>query len=139
MGDEALQWYMTACLIDPTNVSIDNLRSKPVKEMLLSLQSEADDGIDDNDLAAWLPAWGVMNGLFRLPLPPDLLDLLLDSRNVEDIAQDPAIAVPTRWFWQMLLAERQRKSGADSASSRRAMKNLSPFMFNKYIELMVSH
>lgn len=138
--DEALQWYLSACLLDPCNVVLDEPAANPFKELLISLRSEDDDDeVDAMDEVAWLPVWAALQGLFGLPLLPDLQELLLDGRSLAVAAEDHDLPVPQRWFYLLLLAEEQRKCHVDTVLTRRTMKTLNPFMFHQYIKQMVVH
>jgi hypothetical protein len=109
------------------------------KELLISLRSEDDDEVDAMDEVAWLPVWAVLQGLYGLPLLPDLQELFLDGRPLAAAAEDHDLPVTQRWFYLLLLAEEQRKRHVDTVLTRRTMKTLNPFMFHQYIKQMVVH
>ena len=48
------------------------------KELLISLRSEDDDEVDAMDEVAWLPVWAILQGLYGLPLLPDLQEKTLN-------------------------------------------------------------
>lgn len=135
--DDALQWYLAACLLDPGNVSQDMPIHRQFKGIWADWLAERDEEDQSCD-AAWLPVWGVLQRLFDLPLPHHLQTVLLDERSLHDAATDHSLPAPRRWFYLLLQAEEQRKQNGNVSETRRTMKQLNPFIFQKYMHLMVS-
>jgi len=54
------------------------------------------------DEVAWLPVWAVLQGLYGLPLLPDLQELFLDGRPLAAAAEDHDLLVTQRWFYLLL-------------------------------------
>lgn len=137
-GEDSLPWYLAACLLDPINVPLDALSNRNVKDLLNSLQAEADGEIEESDEAAWLPVWGVLQGMFSLPFSSETLEVLLDGRQLAEVAGDDSLPVPRHWFYLLLQAEAERACQADTGPCRRMMKNLNHFMLRCYLERMVT-
>lgn len=139
-GDEALQWYLAACLLDPDEVPEEPISHRQFRDLWASWLTEQDDDDDQAGqpcAAAWLPVWGVLQRLFQLPLPLHLENILLGEQSLINAAHDNSLPLPRLWFFLLLQAEEQRRHRADCSALRRTMKQLHPLLFQHYMELMV--
>ncbi len=130
-AEEAVTLYLQAFLEDPGTVDAYFIKHPAILKLHQHCSENAD-GIDDDDVVAWLPVWGWLQGLFPLPLqhPPffDELEARID---------DEELPLPQLWYELLTLAEHLRTMHRDDrqmAAVRRLMKRLNEEMFECYMQ-----
>ena len=130
-AEDAVPLYLQAFLEDPATVDIPFIKHPAIQKLHQHCEQNAD-GIDTDGVAAWLPVWGWLQGLFSLPLqhPPTFEEL-------ESRIDNEELPLPRLWYELLTLAEHLRTIRRDDrqmASVRRLMKNMNEEMFASYMQ-----
>jgi tetratricopeptide (TPR) repeat protein len=130
-GEDATSMYLQAFLDDPLTVDIASVKHPAILNLYQHCCHNAD-SIEDDNIVAWLPVWGWLQGLFPLPLhhPP-----LFDELEVQ--LADKAAPTPRLWYSALTLAEYLRTihiNNVQMPAVRRLMKRLNEDMFECYMQ-----
>ncbi len=133
----SLKSYLAALLEDPLTVEMQTIKNRVISDLNASLHFEGTDEIEEQQVPAWLPVWGWLQGIFALPMQPAPQGNQLCAETFAmRLAQEPASEARI-WFDMLTHAERVRLIFRDSqelGAVRRLMKNTNRFMFDCYLE-----
>lgn len=130
--------YLAAFLDEPHAVDLTSQKNRLIRNLLLSLESEGGDEIGDDDTVCWLPVWGWLHGEFGLSLDEVAADRSAFAASLEQKTErlrDKTL--PRVWFDYLRYAEYLRTMFRDDRELvrvRRRMRELSGFMFDRYLE-----
>jgi len=136
--DRAMSAYLAAFLEDPLAVDLASLHSPLIHDLLGSLESE-DHDFGAEELPAWLPVWGWLQGAFRLPLSELMADCVPFVAALETAHSSRSLPAARLWFEDLRYAEYLRTAFRDDRELvrvRRRMRQLCGFMFERYMERM---
>jgi tetratricopeptide (TPR) repeat protein len=134
--DRAKSAYLAAFLEGPHEVDLASLQSPLIHDLLGSLESE-DNDFGAEDLPAWLPAWGWLQGAFRLPLSELMADCAPFVAALEMAHSFRSLPAARLWFDDLRYAEYLRTTFRDDRELvrvRRRMRQLNGFLFDRYME-----
>lgn len=139
MGDayRAKESYLAAFLENPRAVDLAGCRNKTILELLSALEIENSEEIEPEDLAGWLPAWGWLRGVFSLSLIEVAADSEAFAASLEKSEAAREMEPPRLWFHYLRYAEHLRAASPKTAEMvrvRRKLKEMSGFMFDRYLE-----
>jgi tetratricopeptide (TPR) repeat protein len=139
LGDDgrARASYLAAFLEEPHGVDLTSSKNKLIHDLLFSLEIEGGDEIADDAMVCWLPVWGWLIGEFVLSLDEVATDrdAFADSLEKAESARD--MPLPRVWFDYLRYAEYLRamfRNDRELVRVRRRMRELSGFMFDRYME-----
>lgn len=136
--DTALESYLAAFLDDPRTVDMQSVKNRKITDLHTSLHFDATDEIEEDEVPAWLPVWGWLNGVFALPLQPVPEESQPSgAAGFEAQLAQESCSVPRIWFDMLTHAERLRvvyRDDREQAAVRRLMKKTNGFMFGCYLE-----
>jgi len=140
LGDQerARDAYLAAFLEDPHEVDLASLQSPLIHDLLGSLESE-DHDFGEEELPAWLPVWGWLQGAFGLPLNEPAADRAAFVDALEAAHSTRSLPTARLWFDDLCYAEYLRTAFRDDQELvrvRRRMRQLCGFMFERYMERM---
>ena len=140
LGDQerARDAYLAAFLEDPHEVDLASLQSPLIHDLLGSLESE-DHDFGEEELPAWLPVWGWLQGAFGLPLNEPAVDRAAFVDALEAAHSTRSLPTARLWFDDLRYAEYLRTQFRDDRELvrvRRRMRQLCGFMFERYMERM---
>jgi tetratricopeptide (TPR) repeat protein len=136
LGDTgwAKEAYLAAFLEDPQAVDMASLQSPLIHDLIGSLESE------DHDLGeADLPVWGWLQGEFALPLNELMADCAPFVDDLEAAHNARSLPPARLWFDDLRYAEYLRtlfRADRELVRVRRRMRELSRFLFERYMEKM---
>lgn len=136
--DRARDAYLAAFLEGPHEVDLVSLQSPLIHDLLASLESE-DHDFGAEDLPAWLPVWGWLQGAFGLPLNEPAADRAAFVDALEAAHSSRSLPAARLWFDDLCYAEYLRTAFRDDRELvrvRRRMRQLCGFMFERYMERM---
>lgn len=140
LGDaqRAMSAYLAAFLEGPHEVDLVSLQSPLIHDLLGSLESE-DHDFGAEDLPAWLPVWGWLQGSFGLPLNGPAVDRAAFVAALEAAHSSRSLPTARLWFDDLCYAEYLHTAFRDDRELvrvRRRMRQLCGFMFERYMERM---
>ncbi|MFO7765598.1 MAG: hypothetical protein R6V33_04135 [Pelovirga sp.] len=143
LGDpgQAKEAYLSAFLEGPHEVDLESLHSPLVHDLLDSLESEEHD-VGAEDLLAWLPVWGWLQGAFTLPLKEWAVNRAAYVEGLDAAHSSRSLPVARLWFDDLLYVEYLRTASLydrELVRIRRRMRQSSGFMFERYMERLRSH
>ncbi|MGK2944740.1 MAG: tetratricopeptide repeat protein [Desulfuromonadales bacterium] len=136
--DQAKGAYIAAFLEGPHEVDLVSLQSPLIHDLLGSLESE-DQDFGAEDLPAWLPVWGWLQGAFGLPLNEPAAGRTAFVAALEAAHSSRSLPTPRLWFDDLRYAEYLRtvfRDDRELVRVRRRMRQLCGFMFERYMERM---
>jgi len=139
---QAKRAYLAAFLEGPHEVDLESVQSPLIRDLIDSLEGEEHDFSGEEDLPAWLPVWGWLQGVFPLPLQELVVDRDTFIDALEAAHSTRSLPVARLWFDDLRYAEYLRTAFRDDRELgrvRRRMRQLSGFMFERYMERMRSH
>jgi tetratricopeptide (TPR) repeat protein len=134
--DRAMSAYLAAFLEGPHEVDLASMQSPLIQDLLGSLESEEHD-FGAEDLPAWLPVWGWLQGAFGLPLKEPAADRSAFVDALEAAHSSRSLPAARLWFDDLRYAEYLRTAFRDDRELvrvRRRMRQLCGFMFERYME-----
>lgn len=134
---ESLKSYLAAFLDDPLSVDLSSIRNRSVLDLFGGLHSDAGDEIDKDEVPAWLPVWGVLNGIFPLHRHALAGQAPPNAGEFELLLGEAVCPVPRIWYGMLAYAEGLRRDFCDGrqlGAVRRLMKRTNSFMFECYLE-----
>jgi tetratricopeptide (TPR) repeat protein len=139
LGDDgrARVSYLAAFLEEPHGVDLTSSKNKLIHNLLFSLEIEGSDEIADDDMVCWLPVWGWLNGEFVLMMDGVAGDHDAFAASLEKAESLRDMALPRLWFDYLRYAEYLRttfRNDREMVRVRRRMRELSGFMFDRYME-----
>jgi hypothetical protein len=139
LGDDgrARTSYLAAFLEEPHDVDLTSSKNKLIHSLLFSLEIEGGDEIADDAMVCWLPVWGWLNGEFVLNLDEVATDSDAFAVSLEKTESVRDMTLPRLWFGYLRYAEYLRtmfRNDCELVRVRRRMRELSGFMFNRYME-----
>jgi len=139
LGDNgrARESYLAAFLEGPHGVDLSSQKNRMIHSLLFSLESEGGDEIEENDMVCWLPVWGWLHGEFVLSLDEVAADRDAFAAALEKTERLRDITPSRIWFEYLRYAEYLRsmfRNDQELVRVRRRMRELSGFMFDRYME-----
>lgn len=139
LGDDgrARESYLSAFLEEPHGVDLMSSKNKLIHNLLFSLEIEGGDEIADDAMVCWLPVWGWLNGEFVLSLDEVATDRDAFAASLEKVECVRDMTLPRVWFDYLRYAEYLRtmfRNDRELVRVRRRMREMSGFMFNRYME-----
>lgn len=131
----AKEAYLLAFLEGPHEIDADLLQSPLLHELFHSLECE-DHEFSEEELPAWLPVWGWIQGEWELQ-PYDITTAATLFARLEEAEQSGSMSPPRLWFEYLRYAEYLRtvaRNDRELVRVRRLMRQRSKFMFDRYME-----
>lgn len=137
---QAKEAYLAAFLQGPDEVDMKSLQSPLIQDLLDTLESE-EHNFGAEDLLAWLPVWGWLRGAFTLPLKELVVDCAAYVEALDAAHSSRSLPVARLWFDDLRYVEYLRTTFRDDRELvriRRRMRQSSRFMFERYMERLMS-
>ncbi|MCM2356604.1 MAG: hypothetical protein NDI77_00470 [Geobacteraceae bacterium] len=139
LGDagRARESYLAAFLEEPHDVDLTSQKDRLIHNLLFSLESEGSDEIADDEIVCWLPVWGWLHGEFVLSMEEVAADSDAFAASLEKTERLRDMTLPRVWFDYLRYAEYLRtmcRNDRELVRVRRRMRELSGFMFDRYME-----
>lgn len=144
LGDarRAKESYLAAFLEEPHAVDLTSQKNPLIHNLLFSLESEGGEEIADHDMVSWLPVWGWLHGEFVLSMDEVAADHHAFAAALEKSERLRDTPLPRLWFDYLRYAEYLRtmfRNDRELGRVRRRMRELSGFMFDRYLEKVRGH
>lgn len=134
--ESACDAYLAALLDNPVDIAPSTLDSLIMRDLLVSFEEEGD-FTSDEDKLQWLPAWGWLEGVFRLSLTQFATDPSGHITSLEAHDQQQQLATGHLWFEYLRYAELLRthhRNDTELIRVRKRMRQLNPEMFAWYMD-----
>ncbi len=134
--ESACDAYLAALLDNPVVIAPSTLDNLIIRNLLFCLEEE-DNLTSDEDKLQWLPAWGWMEGVFRLSLTELATDTSGHISHLEAHDHQQQLATGHLWFEYLRYAELLRihhRNDTELIRVRKRMRQLNPEMFARYMD-----
>ena len=134
---KAKESWLAAFLEGPRSVDLPSLKNRLIHNLLSSLEIEGSDEMEEDEIVCWLPVWGWLNGEFGLSLDEVATDRNAFAASLEKAESARDMTLPCVWFDYLRYAEYLRtmfRNDRELVRARRRMREMSGFMFDRYME-----
>jgi len=134
--EKAKESWLAAFLEGPRSVDIPSLKNRLIHNLLSSLEIEGGDEMEEDEMVCWLPVWGWLLGEFVLNMDEVAADHGAFAASLEKSVGSRDMAQPRLWFEYLRYGEYLRtifRSDRELVRVRRRMRELSGFMFDRYM------
>jgi len=134
---KAKESWLAAFLEGPRSVDIPSLKNRLIHNLLSSLEIEGGDEMEEDEMVCWLPVWGWLQGEFILNMDEVAADHGAFAASLEKNVGSRDLTLPLVWFEYLRYGEYLRtifRSDRELVRVRRRMRELSGFMFDRYME-----
>lgn len=128
---------LAAFLEEPHSVDLTSRKNRMIQNLLLSLEIEGGDEIADDEMVCWLPVWGWLHGEFVMSMDEVAADHDAFAASLEKAECLRGMTLPRLWFDYLRYAEYLRtmfRNDREMVRVRRRMREMSGFMFDRYLE-----